>query len=147
MKRWLVGSVVVAAVVAGSLILVGVPGTGQTTVASYTPPRTADGHPDLQGVWQTLNTASWDLEDHQARLGVPAGQGVVEGGEIPYQPWALAKKKENLAKRATLDPGRAASAGRAAFSVTLRWPVQRPPRRGKVVPRLGVGACVPVWAW
>jgi hypothetical protein len=103
-KRWLVGSVVVAVVVAGSLILVGVPGTGQTTVASYTPPRTPDGHPDLQGVWQTLNTAAWDLEDHQAKLGVPAGQGVVEGGEIPYQPWALAKKKENLDKRATLDP-------------------------------------------
>jgi hypothetical protein len=103
-KRWLVGSVVVAVVVAASLMLVGVPGTGQTTVASYTPPRTQDGHPDLQGVWQTLNTAAWDLEDHQARLGVPAGQAVVEGGEIPYQPWALAKKKENFDKRATLDP-------------------------------------------
>jgi hypothetical protein len=103
-KRWLVGSVVVAAAVVGSFMLAGVPGTGQTTAASYTPPRTPDGHPDLQGVWQTLNTASWDLEDHQARLGVPAGQGVVEGGQIPYQPWALAKKKENFANRATLDP-------------------------------------------
>jgi hypothetical protein len=85
-------------------MLVGVPGISQTTSTGYTPPRTPDGHPDLQGVWQTLNTAAWDLEDHQARLGVPAGQGVVEGGQIPYQPWALAKKKENFEKRVSLDP-------------------------------------------
>jgi hypothetical protein len=58
----------------------------------------------LNGIWQALNTASWDLEDHHASLGVPAGQGVVEGGAIPYQPAALAKKKENFEKRATLDP-------------------------------------------
>jgi hypothetical protein len=102
-KRWMVGSVIVAAVAVGAFMLVGVPGTGQTT-ASYTPPRTPDGQPDLQGVWQTLNTASWNLEDHQATLGVPAGQSVVEGGEIPYQPWALAKRKENFEKRATADP-------------------------------------------
>ena len=71
---------------------------------NYEPPRTADGHPDLQGVWQVLNTAAWDLEDHGASLGVPAGHGVVEGGAIPYQPWALEKKKENFEQRATLDP-------------------------------------------
>ena len=35
----------------------------------------------------------------RASLGVPAGQGVVEGNEIPYQPWALGKKKENYANR------------------------------------------------
>ena len=35
---------------------------------------------------------------------MPAGQGVVEGNEIPYQPWALAKQKENFASRATADP-------------------------------------------
>ena len=35
---------------------------------------------------------------------MPAGQGVVEGGAIPYQPWALAKRQENFANRATLDP-------------------------------------------
>src|SRR4029434_6700323 len=29
--------------------------------------------------------------------GVPAGEGVVDGNEIPYQPWAAAKKKENFA--------------------------------------------------
>jgi hypothetical protein len=72
--------------------------------APYSPPKTADGHPDLQGIWQVLNTAAWDIQDHGARLGVPAGRGVVEGNEIPYQPWALARKKENYEKRATLDP-------------------------------------------
>jgi hypothetical protein len=29
----------------------------------------------------------------------PAGPSIVEGGEIPYQPWALPKKKENFEKR------------------------------------------------
>ena len=76
------------------------------TAAPYTPPRTREGQPDLQGVWQVLNTAAWDLEDHGASLGVPAGKGVVEGGTIPYQPAALAKKRENFANRATLDPER-----------------------------------------
>jgi hypothetical protein len=71
---------------------------------TYRAPRTVDGKPDLQGIWQVLNTAAWDIQDHSARLGVPAGQGVVDGNEIPYQPWAAAKKKENFAKRATDDP-------------------------------------------
>jgi hypothetical protein len=68
------------------------------------PPRTPDGKPNLQGIWQVLNTAAWDIQDHHARLGVPAGQGVVEGNEIPYQPWALARKQQNLATRLTADP-------------------------------------------
>ena len=67
-------------------------------------PRTSDGKPDLSGVWQVLNTAAWDIQDHRGRLGVPAGQGVVEGNDIPYQPWALAKKQENFANRLTADP-------------------------------------------
>ena len=79
------------------------PGAGQTS-PTYTPPRTRDGHPDLQGVWQVLNAAAWNLEDHEASLGVPAGHGVVEGGVIPYQPSALARRRANFEKRATLDP-------------------------------------------
>src|SRR5512132_2346215 len=67
-------------------------------------PRSADGKPDLSGIWQVLNTAAWDIQDHAASLGVPAGQGVVEGNEIPYQPRALEKKKENYANRRTADP-------------------------------------------
>jgi hypothetical protein len=67
-------------------------------------PRASDGKPDLSGIWQVLNTADWNIQDHQAQPGVPAGQGVVEGDEIPYQPWAAAKKKENFENRATADP-------------------------------------------
>ena len=88
------------------------PTAGQTDV--YRAPRTADGAPDLNGVWQALNTANWDLQDHAARpspvvaMGargaIPAGQGVVDGGEIPYQPWAAAQKKENLDNWLIRDP-------------------------------------------
>jgi hypothetical protein len=67
-------------------------------------PRMPDGRPNLQGIWQVRNRASYDHQDHVARHGMPAGRGVVEGGEIPYQPWAAAKKAENFANRATADP-------------------------------------------
>lgn len=86
----------------------------QRGATTYRAPRAADGHPDLGGVWQALGTANWDLQDHSAQAGpffqlgavgaIPAGAGVVEGGEIPYKPEALAKKKENQANRWKLDP-------------------------------------------
>src|SRR5258706_6784371 len=71
---------------------------------AYTPPKNSDGQPDLSGIWQVLNTGAWDLQDHGAQLGIPAGRGVVVNNDIPYKPEALAKKKENAAKRAALDP-------------------------------------------
>src|SRR5262245_27085432 len=67
-------------------------------------PRTADGRPDLQGIWQVRNRATYDLEDHAARHGMPAGRSVIDGGVVPYQPWAAARKRDNFAKRATADP-------------------------------------------
>jgi hypothetical protein len=67
-------------------------------------PRTKDGKPDLTGVWQALNTAAWDIQDHTARMGFPGGQGVVEGDDLPYLPAMMAKKKENAEKRDLLDP-------------------------------------------
>jgi hypothetical protein len=66
-------------------------------------PRLSDGKPNLNGYWQAINTANYDIQDHVASKGVPGGQGVVEGNEIPYQPWALEKKKENFKNRALLD--------------------------------------------
>ena len=62
------------------------------------------GHPDLSGIWEVLNTAAWDIQDHAASLGVPAGQGVVVGNDIPYRPEALARKRQNFANRQTADP-------------------------------------------
>jgi hypothetical protein len=61
--------------------------------------RLPDGKPDMQGYWETGNFFSaFDLETHEAaRYGVPAGKGVVvdpADGKIPYQPWALEKKKD-----------------------------------------------------
>ena len=78
--------------------------------AAYTPPRTADGKPDLNGIWQSLTTANWDLEAHSARAGAyseltgawgaqPGGQSVIEGGVIPYRPEALARRKANFDNR------------------------------------------------
>lgn len=66
--------------------------------------RAADGKPDLSGIWQVRNTAAWDIQDHSAQKGIPAGQGIVEGNEIPYQSWAAARRKEHFANRATADP-------------------------------------------
>jgi len=100
----------------------------QTRAGQSNLPRTA-GKPDFNGVWQANNTANWDLLTHEARpmvgqpgllpnsvvlaapvlglgaLGwVPPGQGVVEGDEIPYQPWAAQRKKENLEHWMDRDP-------------------------------------------
>jgi|SRR5579872_774323 len=76
--------------------------------------RTADGKPDFNGIWEAMNTANWDILAHAAQAGPvvalgaafsePAGAGVVEGNEIPYQPWAAAKKKENGGNWVKLDP-------------------------------------------
>jgi hypothetical protein len=96
--------------------------------APYRAPRTPDGKPDLNGIWQALNEANYDLELHMARpalalrdgpygpvpaaqvlaLGaaaaVPPGVGVVEGGTIPYRPEMLARKQENQKNWLTSDP-------------------------------------------
>src|SRR5215813_1666771 len=80
----------------------------------YRAPRTADGTPNLNGIWQALTEANWDIEAHNAGFGtvpllgainaVPPGQGIVEGGTLPYKPEAFAKKKENFANRGKGDP-------------------------------------------
>jgi len=98
MRKWFLGWMMAATAV---LSLASVPVAGQAPAALR---RTADGKPDLSGVWQVVNTAAWDLQAHPAQKDLPAGLGVVEGNEIPYQPWAAAKKRENFANRATADP-------------------------------------------
>ena len=97
--------------------------------ADYKAPRGPGGvHPDLNGIWQALNTANYDIEMHTAShsmqlregphgplptvktmyLGavasVPPGLGVVVDGKIPYTPEALAKEQENKANWIDRDP-------------------------------------------
>jgi hypothetical protein len=120
--------IAVAAAVAGAyLATTALPVAGQAP-AAYRAPRLQDGKPDLNGIWQALNEANYDLEAHMARaamalrpgpygplpaapvlaLGavgsVPPGLGVVEGGEIPYLPEAAKKKKENQEHWLERDP-------------------------------------------
>ncbi len=74
---------------------------------AYKAPRTADGTPDLQGIWQVRNTsAAFDLEDHAGALGIPAGRSVIvdpPDGKIPYKSEALAKRQENFKNREAAD--------------------------------------------
>ena len=95
MRTRLVGATMAALVI---LAVAPKPAAGQML------PRTADGKPDLSGIWQALNTAAWNILPHPAEAGVPAGLGVVEGDAVPYTPAAAAKQRENYANRATLDP-------------------------------------------
>jgi len=73
------------------------------------------GHPNLNGIWQAINTANWNLEGHSAapafpQLGalfaVPAGQSVIidNNGTIPYTPDGLKKRQENQAGWPKSDP-------------------------------------------
>src|SRR6185436_2016580 len=121
MRRWSKGWAIVVATAAVTAVLFPLvisqsapqaPAAGSTAVARVA------GKPDFSGIWEANNTANWDLQTHQARpmvaqpgllpnsvvlaapvlgLGsigwVPPGQGVVEGDEIPYQPWAAQRKK------------------------------------------------------
>src|SRR5262245_28640714 len=105
------------AVVVLALAISSIRTTGQSSTRDG---RMPDGHPNLNGIWQAMNTANWDLLAHAVRpavsqpgvyanhpvlaapvlaLGsaglVPAGPGVVEGNEIPYRAEAAAMKREN----------------------------------------------------
>ena len=85
---------------------------GQTP--AYRAPRTADGKPNFNGIWQAVTEAYWDIEAHAAapspvlELGashaVAGGLGIVEGGTIPYKPEALKTKQQNFTNRLKLDP-------------------------------------------
>jgi hypothetical protein len=123
LKGSMIGVAAVAAVIVASLFVARSSGQGQR-------PARIDGHPNFSGIWQALNEANWDLEAHAARAGmitqpgvqplalvpaapvvalgtvgsVPGSIGFVEGGPIPYQPWAAAQKKDNQEHWLDRDP-------------------------------------------
>jgi len=102
---WSIAAVAVAAIAysVSPALTAQAPAGGQ----AYTPPRTAGCQPDLQGVWRAWNLAKFDLEDHGAKPGVPAGRGFVvdpADGKIPYQPSALEKRKQNYENSRNPDP-------------------------------------------
>lgn len=82
-------------------------------------PRLGD-KPDLNGIWQAMNSANWNLEAHSAEkldqfweagalFSIPAGQSVVVAdgeaeSEIPYLPEALEQREEYRANWPESDP-------------------------------------------
>ena len=110
-RNRLLGLVIAVGAAAAAFSIASIPAAGATSLLSFVGvgqapalPRAPNGKPNLSGVWQVMSTASWDIQDHSAEKGVPSGQGVVEGNDVPYQPAAAARKKENFANRATADP-------------------------------------------
>ena len=108
MKKWYRG-LLAAAVLAAKVSAM--PGVAFAQAGDVS--RAFDGNPDLNGVWQAIGTAHWDIQDHPAGPGlpdmgaigaIPPGQGVVVGNEIPYHPEALEQKQQNFENRFTNDP-------------------------------------------
>lgn len=90
-------------------------------MASGEPPEAKDrpshigGDPNINGIWQAVNTANWNLEGQAAEaiegftelgalFAVPPGQSVVEGGTIPYLPSALEQRETHRANWPSADP-------------------------------------------
>ena len=108
--RFLSSMIALAAVVAVlSLVPVLASGQAPTTAGkTWNPPRTADGRPDLQGIWAPSVGGHTLEEGADPANAIIQGQPVTQGerpkvivdptpdGKIPYQPWATAKRNENL---------------------------------------------------
>jgi hypothetical protein len=73
------------------------------------------GKPNLNGIWQAMNSANWNLEAHSARkidsawsfgalLSIPAGKSVVVEGNIPYLPQALQTREQSRREWPKSDP-------------------------------------------
>lgn len=107
----------------------------QSSEPSIAAPVISSDPPDLSGIWQTMNTASWNLEGHTASKmpvtnilgalgGIPAGMSVVEGGEIPYLPEALEKRDQNRSDWTNLDPVAKCYIPGVPRATYMPWPFQ-----------------------
>ena len=136
------------------------PGQAQPA-ASGAIPRTASGKPDLNGLWQALNTANYDIQAHTAlpamamrpgpvvplpakeviALGavgsVPAGNGVVVGDELPYCPKRWPRRRRTRRDGSRSIPKSSATCRRAARHLHA-LPVPDFPERERLLHRLRV---------
>jgi len=114
MSQWLKG-LITGGIVAAVVTLFATGGWwGASRAAGAQFARMPDGKPNLNGIWAASNTANWNIQAHQAKQGpvialgaafsVPGGIGVVEGGEIPYKPEALAQRDTNAKNWMANDP-------------------------------------------
>jgi len=74
--------------------------------SAYKPPLAEDGHPSFEGIWQPRSSgAAYSVLPHPggAFLGAGSDTGIVEGGVLPYQPWAEEQIKLRL-QHMELDP-------------------------------------------
>ncbi|MBF8300672.1 MAG: hypothetical protein HW394_1042 [Acidobacteria bacterium] len=79
-------------------------GCATEKIKTFSPPRTPDGTPNFQGYWNA-NRQAFNIEAHLADFAYQGGPTLVidsPDGQVPYQPWALAKQQERADK--TLDP-------------------------------------------
>jgi hypothetical protein len=113
----------------------GAPAPPQPARGAVPRPATIAGKPNLNGIYQAITTAYWNLEDHSStglnqfwQLGaiaaIPAGQSVVEGGTIPYLPAALKKRQENQAGWPKTDPEAKCYMGGIPRSTYMPYPFQ-----------------------
>ena len=82
----------------------------KATLPPYSPPRTPEGVPDLQGVWDGPGGgAADDLEEHgYVDITTPPQESFISDppdGMIPYTPWALARRNEHRANLGRGWPG------------------------------------------
>ena len=101
-------------VLALSLIITALVPLRAVAQAGFTVPRTADGHADFSGIWQALGSAHYNIEPHAADFpplpvlgaigAIPAGLGIVVGGEIPYTAASRAMQQQNQADWLSKDP-------------------------------------------
>ena len=91
-------------------------GTHGLARADFQPSKTHDGKPDLNGIWQAMSSAHWNIEPHPASQSPiqeagafgapPGGLGIVKGGVIPYRSEARQQQQANFSQRPANDPSR-----------------------------------------